>query len=212
MPLSPAQHRAHAAAALGMEERPPNEGGAPPPAPLGRLRRLGSALSSAWGSDSSLLRHSSITNVVPTGIWQAGGAQCIWQTNNSQVYLLRLSEVQGAAHLLCLIACMAPTNRQLPLSVPTRFAARWYEAMFMLVCADGAPFLLGLPAAMTRLGWPGGLAVLLAGFLCILHAATRIVMLHEHGGKRHNRYRELAQAVLGGCLERGGMQVGVQVS
>ncbi|KAL4424863.1 hypothetical protein ABPG77_011113 [Micractinium sp. CCAP 211/92] len=69
--------------------------------------------------------------------------------------------------------------------------------MFMLVCADGAPFLLGLPAAMARLGWAGGSAVLLAGFLCILHAATHIVMLHEHGGKRHNRYRELAQAVFG---------------
>lgn len=69
----------------------------------------------------------------------------------------------------------------------------------MLVCADGAPFLLGLPAAMARLGWGGGLAVLLTGFLCILHSATRIVMLHEHGGKRHNRYRELAQAVYGGC-------------
>ncbi|PSC77053.1 Lysine histidine transporter 1 [Micractinium conductrix] len=67
----------------------------------------------------------------------------------------------------------------------------------MLVCADGAPFLLGLPAAMARLGWGGGLVVLLAGFLCIMHAATRLVILHEHGGKRHNRYRELAQAVLG---------------
>ncbi|KAL4421336.1 hypothetical protein ABPG75_010627 [Micractinium tetrahymenae] len=143
MPLSPAQHRAHAPAAMGMQERPAGDGSVvpPPPAPVGRLRRLGSALSSAWGSDSSLLRHSSITNVVPT--------------------------------------------------------ARWHQAMFMLVCADGAPFLLGLPAAMARLGWAGGLAVLVAGFLCILHAATRLVMLHEHGGKRHNRYRELAQAVLG---------------
>ena len=73
----------------------------------------------------------------------------------------------------------------------------------MLVCADGAPFLLRLPAAMARLGWGGGLVVLLAGFLCIMHAATRLVILHEHGGKRHNRYRELAQAVLGGCWEGG---------
>ena len=32
-----------------------------------RLRRLGSALSSAWGSNSSLLRHSSLTNYEPTG-------------------------------------------------------------------------------------------------------------------------------------------------
>ena len=67
----------------------------------------------------------------------------------------------------------------------------------MLVCADGAPFLLGLPAAMTRLGWAGGLTVLALGFACILHAATRLVMLHEHGGRRHNRYLELGQAVLG---------------
>lgn len=69
----------------------------------------------------------------------------------------------------------------------------------MLVCADGAPFLLGLPAALARLGWAGGLAVLLAGFLCILHAATRVVMLHEHGGHRRKSLRELAQSVYGGC-------------
>lgn len=69
----------------------------------------------------------------------------------------------------------------------------------MLVCADGAPFLLGLPAAMANLGWAGGLTVLLLGYLGIMHAATRLVRLHEHGGRRHNRYRELAQAVFGGC-------------
>lgn len=67
----------------------------------------------------------------------------------------------------------------------------------MLVCADGAPFLLGLPSAMARLGWVGGITVLVVAFACILHSATRLVRLHEHGGKRHNRYRELAQAVLG---------------
>ena len=68
----------------------------------------------------------------------------------------------------------------------------------MLVCSDGAPFLLGLPAAMASLGWAGGLTVLLVGFLCILHSATRLVSLHEFEGKRRNRYRELAQAVFGG--------------
>lgn len=70
----------------------------------------------------------------------------------------------------------------------------------MLVCADGAPFLLGLPAAMARLGWAGGLLVLLAGILCILHAATRVVMLHEHGGRRRRSLLELAQAVYGGWV------------
>lgn len=69
--------------------------------------------------------------------------------------------------------------------------------MLMLVCADGAPFLLGLPAAMARLGWAGGLAALAVAFACILHSATRLVRLHEHGGRRRNRYRELAQTVLG---------------
>lgn len=78
--------------------------------------------------------------------------------------------------------------------VPT---ARWPAACFMLVCADGAPYLLGLPAAMARLGWPAGIAALLVGLLCILHSATCLVGLHEHGGRRHNRYRDLAQAVWG---------------
>ena len=68
------------------------------------------------------------------------------------------------------------------------------------MCADGAPFLLSLPAAVAKLGWPGGLLVLSVGFGAILHSATCLVRLHEHQGRRHNRYRELAQAVFGACL------------
>jgi hypothetical protein len=73
----------------------------------------------------------------------------------------------------------------------------------MLVCADGAPFLLGLPAAMAKLGWAGGLAALLTGFLCILWAATRLVTLHEHEGRRHNRYTEVGgRSILHACQTR----------
>ena len=67
----------------------------------------------------------------------------------------------------------------------------------MLVCANGAPFLLGLPAAMASLGWVGGLSVLCFGFVCIQFCATRLVSLHEHQGKRHRSYRDLARGVLG---------------
>ena len=41
--------------------------------------------------------------------------------------------------------------------------------------------------------------LIVVGFACILHATTRLVKLYEHGGKQHDRYRELAQAVFGAC-------------
>eukprot|EP00887_Chlorella_sp_A99_P002263 scaffold10.g2263.t1 len=83
-----------------------------------------------------------------------------------------------------------------------RDVGRWYHAWLMLVCADGAPFLLGLPGAMARLGWAGGLVALLGGFACILHSATRLVMLHELNGKRHTHLAELTREVFGKRLGR----------
>lgn len=74
---------------------------------------------------------------------------------------------------------------------------KWHAAFFHLVCANGAPFLLGMPAAFAALGWGGGMAVVVIGFAASLHAALRLVGLHEHGGQRRHRYQDLAQAVLG---------------
>ena len=41
--------------------------------------------------------------------------------------------------------------------------------------------------------------LIVVGFARILHATTRLVKLYEHGGKQHDWYRELAQAVFGAC-------------
>ena len=155
--------------------RPLADGDRPAAEPPSGLRRLGSAL---WGSESKLLRHSSITVFDPTG--------------EHQHTLFLLAGAEALQDLKTSPLCSRPLN-------PT---GKWWHAMAMLVCADGAPFLLGLPAAMARLGWAAGLTVLAVAFGCILLAATRLVRLHEHGGKRHNRYRELAQVVLGE-LQRG---------
>lgn len=56
---------------------------------------------------------------------------------------------------------------------------------------------LGLPYAVSLLGWPGGLISLVAGGCVTLFTSLLIAGLLEFGGKRHIRYRDLAQAIFG---------------
>lgn len=57
---------------------------------------------------------------------------------------------------------------------------------------------LGLPYAVSLLGWPGGLISLIAGGCVTMFTAFLISGLLEFGGTRHLRYRNLAQAIFGG--------------
>ena len=56
---------------------------------------------------------------------------------------------------------------------------------------------LGLPYAVALLGWPGGMIALVAGGLVTMFTCILIAGLLEFGGRRHLRYRNLAQAVIG---------------
>ena len=56
---------------------------------------------------------------------------------------------------------------------------------------------LGLPYAVSLLGWEGGLIALVAGGCVTLFTSLLIAGLLEFGGKRHIRYRDLAQAIFG---------------
>ncbi len=56
---------------------------------------------------------------------------------------------------------------------------------------------LGLPYAVSLLGWAGGLIALVAGGAVTLFTSLLIAGLLEFGGKRHIRYRDLAQAIFG---------------
>ncbi len=56
---------------------------------------------------------------------------------------------------------------------------------------------LGLPYAVSLMGWAGGLIALAAGGCVTLFTAFLIASLEEYGGKRHIRFRDLAQAIYG---------------
>lgn len=52
-------------------------------------------------------------------------------------------------------------------------------------------------AVMVPLGWVGGTVGLIVATLISLYANALIAKLHEFGGKRHIRYRDLAGFVYG---------------
>lgn len=56
---------------------------------------------------------------------------------------------------------------------------------------------LGLPFAVSLLGWAGGLIALIAGGIVTMFTSFLISSMLEFGGKRHIRFRDLAVAVFG---------------
>ena len=71
------------------------------------------------------------------------------------------------------------------------------HAGFHMTAAVASVPTLGLPYAVSLLGWPGGLIALLAGGCVTMFTAFLISGLLEYGGTRHLRYRNLSQAILG---------------
>lgn len=72
------------------------------------------------------------------------------------------------------------------------------DAGFHMTAAVASVPTLGLPYAVSLLGWPGGIIALLAGGCVTMFTAFLISGLLEYGGTRHLRYRNLSQAILGG--------------
>lgn len=87
-----------------------------------------------------------------------------------------------------------PTHARTP--ARTR-AGTWVQGCCYLVATVGAPFLLSLPASFAALGWAGGTCTVVVSYLAVLWSATRLAHLHELGGVRRTRYRDLGVAVLG---------------
>ncbi|CAK0786011.1 hypothetical protein CVIRNUC_009224 [Coccomyxa viridis] len=73
----------------------------------------------------------------------------------------------------------------------------WYHIGFHMTAAVASVPTLGLPYAVALLGWPGGMIALVAGGLVTMFTCILIAGLLEFGGRRHLRYRNLAQAVIG---------------
>eukprot|EP00884_Botryococcus_braunii_P012211 jgi/Botrbrau1/20991/Bobra.0144s0010.1 len=76
--------------------------------------------------------------------------------------------------------------------------AKWWDTAFHNVTAMVGAGVLGLPYAMTYLGWAGGVITLLYSWGVSLFTFQFLVYLHEMpDGTRFNRYHELTREVLG---------------
>ncbi|KAL4576215.1 hypothetical protein LXL04_012306 [Taraxacum kok-saghyz] len=74
----------------------------------------------------------------------------------------------------------------------------WFQAGFVLTTGINSAYVLGYSGAiMVPLGWVGGVTGLILATLISLYANILIARLHEFGGKRHIRYRDLAGFVYG---------------
>ncbi|KAK1409397.1 hypothetical protein QVD17_35923 [Tagetes erecta] len=93
-------------------------------------------------------------------------------------------------------------NEQLAIEVPETAhkisSDSWFQAGFVLTTGINSAYVLGYSGAvMVPLGWVGGVVGLILATLISLYANTLIAKLHEFGGKRHIRYRDLAGFVYG---------------
>ncbi|GKD46291.1 proline transporter 3 [Tanacetum coccineum] len=74
----------------------------------------------------------------------------------------------------------------------------WFQAGFVLTTGINSAYVLGYSGAvMVPLGWVGGVVGFLLATVISLYANALIAELHEFGGKRHIRYRDLAGFVYG---------------
>jgi len=78
----------------------------------------------------------------------------------------------------------------------TLFDLRWYSAFHNVTAIVGAG-VLGLPSAMSYLGWPAGIVVLVLSWVISLYTLWQLVKMHEMDGRRFNRYHELGQYAFG---------------
>ncbi|CAL5008314.1 unnamed protein product [Urochloa decumbens] len=79
----------------------------------------------------------------------------------------------------------------------SRNAKWWYSAFHNVTAMVGAG-VLGLPYAMSELGWGPGIAVMILSWVITLYTLWQMVEMHEMvPGKRFDRYHELGQHVFG---------------
>lgn len=74
----------------------------------------------------------------------------------------------------------------------------WFQVGFVLTTGINSAYVLGYSGTvMVPLGWlPGVIGLILAAAIS-LYANALVARLHEYGGKRHIRYRDLAGFIYG---------------
>ncbi|WVZ95267.1 hypothetical protein U9M48_041056 [Paspalum notatum var. saurae] len=87
------------------------------------------------------------------------------------------------------------------LPINARRNAKWWYSAFHNVTAMVGAGVLGLPYAMSELGWGAGIAVLILSWIITLYTLRQMVEMHEMvEGKRFDRYHELGQHAFGDRL------------
>ncbi|KAI5443421.1 Lysine histidine transporter 1, variant 2, partial [Lathyrus oleraceus] len=76
--------------------------------------------------------------------------------------------------------------------------AKWWYSSFHNVTAMVGAGVLGLPYAMSQLGWAPGVTLLILSWIITLYTLWQMVEMHEMvPGKRFDRYHELGQHAFG---------------
>lgn len=84
----------------------------------------------------------------------------------------------------------------LPISAERK--AKWWYSTFHNVTAMVGAGVLGLPFAMSELGWGPGVTVMILSWVITLYTLWQMVEMHEMvPGKRFDRYHELGQHAFG---------------
>ncbi|KAJ7525727.1 hypothetical protein O6H91_17G063300 [Diphasiastrum complanatum] len=79
-----------------------------------------------------------------------------------------------------------------------RIPDSWLQVAFILVTSLNSAYILGYSKLiMSFLGWGAGVILVFIGGILSLHNNALIANLHEVGGKRHIRYRDLAGHIYG---------------
>ncbi|KAK9742374.1 hypothetical protein RND81_03G168000 [Saponaria officinalis] len=74
----------------------------------------------------------------------------------------------------------------------------WFQVGFVLTTGINSAYVLGYSGTvMVPLGWIGGVVGLIAATAISLYANSLVAKLHEFGGRRHIRYRDLAGFIYG---------------
>ncbi|KAL6526825.1 Proline transporter 1 [Orobanche gracilis] len=74
----------------------------------------------------------------------------------------------------------------------------WFQVGFVLTTGINSAYVLGYSGTiMVPLGWIGGVVGLILATIISLYANALVAKLHEFGGKRHIRYRDLAGFIYG---------------
>ncbi|XP_057804606.1 proline transporter 1-like isoform X1 [Salvia miltiorrhiza] len=74
----------------------------------------------------------------------------------------------------------------------------WFQVAFVLTTGINSAYVLGYSGTiMVPLGWIGGVVGLILATAISLYANMLVAKLHEYGGRRHIRYRDLAGFMYG---------------